>query len=196
MTSRRQTLHALFGLLGVSACGDTPAEMAPAGSGPVERTLLPLKWTVPPTWPETESSPSGARRAGYKVPRAGSDKEDGELLVLFFGTGANGDRDKQWQPWFDQFDGNAKADAVRKDMNVRGMPVETFEFMGAYKLNMGTPRPGQKKSPVQMVKKDFRMIAAVVKTPDRGNWFFRLVGPDETVLAAREPFFQMLEGVE
>ena len=69
-------------------------------------------------------------------------------------------------------------------------------FMGSYKLNMGARRPGQTKSPVQMVKKDFRMIGAVVRTPDRGNWFFRLVGPDETVLAAKEPFFQMLEGVE
>ncbi len=196
MISRRQTLQAWVGLAGVSACGDTPAEITPNGTGPAERTLKPLKWAVPPTWSETESSPTQARRAGYKVPKAGSDKEDGELLVLFFGTGANGDRDKQWQPWFEQFDGNPKADAVRKDMNVRGMPVETFEFMGAYKLNMGNRRPGQTKSPVQMVKKDFRMIGAVVKTPDRGNWFFRLVGPDETVLAAREPFFQMLESVE
>ncbi len=177
-------------------CSDKPSEIVATGAAEREPPVKPLKWTVPPTWAETEHSSTNARRAGYRVPRAGEDKEDGELLVLFFGTGAAGDRDKNWQLWFDQFDGNPKQDAVRKDMNVRGVPIETFEFMGNYKLNMGKPNPQVKKSPVQMVKKDFRMIAAVVKTPDRGNWFFRLVGPNETVMAAREPFFLMLEGVE
>lgn len=196
----RAALACVIGMGGiglvVGGCSDAPAEIVPTGPAPAERSLAPLKWSVPPTWSLTESSPSAPRRAGYKVPRAGNDKEDAELLVLFFGTGASGERDKQWQPWFEQFDGDPKADATRKDMNVHGMPIETFEFMGAYKLNVGNRRPGQTKSPVQMVKKDFRMIGVVVKTPERGNWFFRLVGPDETVLAAKEPFFQMLEAVE
>ena len=143
----------------------------------------------------SESSPSKARRAGYKVPPAGNDKEDAELLVLFFGTGANGDRDKQWEPWFEQFDGTPKESATRAEFDAPAGRVETFEFKGAYKLNLGQQRPGMKKSPVQMVKQDFRMIGAVVKTTSRGNWFFRLVGPDETVLAAKDAFLSMLSGV-
>ena len=73
--------------------------------------------------------------------------------------------------------------------------VETFEARGTYKLNMGKFHPGMKRSPVQMVKENFRMVGAVVKTKDRGNWFFRLVGPDETVRSSREAFLEMLRSV-
>ncbi len=44
-----------------------------------------------------------------------------------------------------------------------------------------------------MVKKDFRMVGAFVKSPKKGNWFFRLVGPDQTVLAAKDAFLQMIK---
>ena len=64
---------------------------------------------------------------------------------------------------------------------------------GTYKVDL-TPNPrGKKRSVVQMVKKNHRLYGAVVRTPDRGNWFFKLAGPDETVLAARSAFRAMLE---
>ena len=40
------------------------------------------------------------------------------------------------------------------------------------------------------------MIGAVVHTKDRGNWFFRLVGPDATVQAAKSDFFAMIESAK
>lgn len=186
----------IVALCGLAACSDPPPEPAPAAPRSAEPAVAPLEWTVPAAWSLSESSPTGARRAGYKVPKLGDDKEDAELLVLFFGTGANGDRDKQWDEWFAQFDGDAKAEAKRASFEVNGMTVETFEHVGTYKLNMGPRRPGVKKSPVQMVKNDFRMLGAVVKTQGRGNWFFRLVGPNETVLASRSAFRTLLEGVK
>jgi len=156
-----------------------------------------LVWSAPAGWNVTESSDTDARRTGYGVPKLGNDKEDAEILVLHFGKGPMGERDAQWDSWLGQFDGDAKSQAERKELKSEsGFAVETFEFLGNYKLNVGPQRPGMKKSPVQMVKKDFRMIGAVVKTPDRGNWFFRLVGPDETVKGAREPFLEMLKTVK
>ena len=190
LLSRRATLFSL-GALAVG-CSDPRPEPS-AGSSRAQSMVKPILYEVPPAWTETESSPTSARRAGYRVPRVGNDKEDGEMLVLFFGTGSNGDRDKQWDPWFEQFDGTPKESATRATFDSKAGPVETFEFKGAYKLNLGKQRPGMKKSPVQMVKQDFRMIGAVVKTESRGNWFFRLVGPDETVLAAKGTFLAMLE---
>jgi hypothetical protein len=193
--SRRALVTHFAGLVLVTlaACGDRTAEPTPEGASRQSGPVKPLELTLPPSWPQTESSPTSARRAGYKVPRVGDDKEDGELLVLFFGTGANGDRDKQWQPWFEQFDGDPKAAAERASFDSPAGPVETFEFKGNYKLNLGKQRPGMTKSPVQMVKHEFRMIGAVVRTKDRGNWFVRLVGPDETVLAARDAFLEVLK---
>ncbi|NUP10987.1 MAG: hypothetical protein HOW73_33490 [Polyangiaceae bacterium] len=206
----------LLFVLGIVGCGDKPAEperaappstahttsAAPATAGWSGETEAPppgddatLAWDAPGGWNVTETSKTGPRRMGYSVPRVGDDKEDAELLVLYFGKGKNGERDAQWDSWFGQFDGDAKKDAKRETFPVGDNTVETFEFIGNYKLNMGRQVPGMKRSPVQMVKKDFRMIGAVVKTKARGNWFFRLVGPDKTVLAAKDGFVEMLKSV-
>ncbi len=195
VVTRRNFLVGSSSLVLVSACSERSPEPTSTATAQRSGGLEPVVWSVPPTWPMSESSPTKPRRAGYKVPAIGNDKEDAELLVLFFGTGANGDRDKQWDPWFEQFDGTPKESSVRDAFDAPAGRVETFEFKGAYKLNLGQQRPGMKKSPVQMVKQDFRMIGAVVKTENRGNWFFRLVGPDETVLAGKDAFLSMLRAV-
>ena len=193
-------MRALVGLFtalaaGLASCSDPPPEPASRESIVAELPEEPLRWDAPAGWTTTESSTTGPRRAGYAVPKVGDDKEDAELLVLYFGKGKNSERDAQWDSWFEQFDGDAKRDAARETFAVGDKTVETFEFTGNYKLNMGPQRPGMKRSPVQMVKKDFRMIGAVVSAPGRGNWFFRLVGPDETVRASRASFVEMLKSV-
>ncbi|HTJ84773.1 MAG TPA: hypothetical protein VL400_23805, partial [Polyangiaceae bacterium] len=112
---------------------------------------------------------------------------------------------KSWDEWFKQFDGDPKATAKRATFRpeggegrdqASGMEVETFDFTGTYKLNMGPQRKGMKTSPVQMVKNDYRMIGAVVHTTDRGNWFFRLVGPKDTVAAHEAEMHALLESVK
>ena len=176
-------------------CSRTPDEPTSDRSTAVSGVTT-LKFSPPPSWTKSESSETGARRAGFKVPHVGDDKEDGEALVLFFGTGSTGDRDKTWDEWFGQYDGDAKKDAKRWTFEVKGMPAEAFEILGTYKLNMGPRKPGQTKSLVQMVKKDYRMIAVVLHTKDRGNWFFRLVGPDATVQSASSDFRSMIDSAE
>jgi hypothetical protein len=180
----------------LSGCSHKTEEQPSPEATRADTKVAPLQLMAPPTWHKTEESDDKPRRAGYAVPKVGDDKEDGEALVLFFGTGSAGDRDKQWDEWFGQFDGNAKQDATRGTLEANGMQAETFEILGTYKLNMGPHRRGQTKSPVQMVKEHFRMIGVVLHTKDRGNWFFRLVGPDATVQAARSDFIAMIEGAK
>jgi len=178
-------------------CASKPDEPPGASALPADPHVAPLKYTAPSTWQKTEESDEHERRAGYAVPKVGDDKEDGEALVLFFGTGSPGDRDKQWDPWFKQFDGDAKTAATRTTIvGAHGIAVDVFEVAGNYKLNIGPHRPGQVRSPVQMVKNSYRMLGAVAHTKDRGNWFFRLVGPDATVTAAKPDFMAMLQSVE
>lgn len=192
--------------LGLLACSERtkepertprPASVASGASSGEEliTTDAPLLWDVPAGWTKTEESDKSARRAGYSVPRIADDKEDTELLALYFGKGKNGERDAQWDAWFAQFDGDAKGQAKRESFTVGDNVVEWFEVAGTYKLNMGPQRPGMTRSPVQMVKAGFRMIGAVVKTRSRGNWFFRMVGPDKTVAAQKEAFLELLKSV-
>ena len=78
---------------------------------------------------------------------------------------------------------------------VGSFKVETVEVKGTYKIDLGPKLGPGKRPPAQMVRENYRLVGAVVKTPDRGNWFFKMVGPDESVLAAKSAFRAMLESV-
>lgn len=179
-----------------AACNRAPAE--PEGTAaPAETSspaVAPLQFDVPGTWTlVTEGQRSGSTKAHYKIPKAGNDKEEAEMTVLFYGTGSRGDVEKRFTEWFGEFDGNVGETAKRENFEVRGMKVELADTSGTFKIALGPKVGPNKKSAMQMVKQDFRLIAAVVKTPDRGNWFFKLVGPNETVQAAKSTFRTLLE---
>lgn len=180
----------VFGLalaLGLTACKDKPQELStPISTAASTPAVPPLTYEVPGTWTKLGETQTGSKRAGYKVPKAGADTEDAELTVFFFGTGSLGDPERVYQEWFDQFDGDAAKTAVKKTLDAPAGKIEVFDVMGTYKVPLGPAIGPKKKSPMQMVKEKWRLHAAVVKTKDRGNWFFKLVGPDETVQASRD----------
>lgn len=139
---------------------------------------------------------SGARKGGYNVPHSGNDKEDPEVSILFYGTGALGDPEKNFSEWFAEFDGDVGKSAKRESFEVHGWKVETVEVAGTYKVALGPKIGPKKKAPMQMVKEGWRLLGAVIKTPDRGNWFIKLVGPEDTVQSARSGLRSMIESVK
>jgi hypothetical protein len=167
------------------ACSRAPAEPDARPAPSAEPAAAPLLWDAPGTWTRLETPPAGPQKASYRIAKTGNDKEDAELSVLFFGTGAKGDPAPAFKGWLDQFDGDAAGSAKREELDVKGFKVETVEVAGTYKIGLTPPARGHKKSAMQMVKDHFRLYGAVVKTPDRGNWFFKLTGPDETVQSAK-----------
>lgn len=201
--------HILASLLvatGLGGCSRAPAEperdhgaasssSSSAAAAPTP-AVVPLTWEVPGSWTVLNGPTSGARKAGYNIPKAGDDKEDAEVSVLFYGTGALGDVEKNFSEWFTDFDGDVGATAKRESFDVHGFKVETVEVFGTYKVALGPKIGPKKKAPMQMVKKDWRLLGAVVKTPDRGNWFFKIVGPDDTMQSARSGVRTMLESVK
>ena len=179
--------------LAASACSRTPAEPEPPPAVSSAPVVARIEWDVPGSWTALDVPRAGPRKALYKVPRAANDKEDAEVQVLSFGLGSKGDVDARFSEWFAQFDGDVGAKATRASFEVRGMRVELVEVAGTYKIALGPPAGARKRSPVEMVKDHYRLVGAAVKTPDRGNWFFRMVGPDETVQSARSAFRSMIE---
>jgi hypothetical protein len=184
----------VLALAGAIGCSKAPAEPEPPASTGVSTTpaVAPLQWSTPGSWTNLNVPQSGSQKAGYRIPPAGNDKEEATLEVFFYGTGAAGNPDKQFQAWFGQFDGKAGETAKRDKFSAGTFEVETVEVSGTYKIPLG-PAVGKKKAPMQMVKNDFRLLGAVVKTPDRGNWFFKLAGPNDTVEAARGAWRTLLE---
>jgi len=185
---------ALAAIVGLPACNKAPAEPDhQAGSEEASTAVAPLLWDAPGAWAKLEVRRTGSERAAYRIDTAGDDTEQAQAHVYFYGTGSKGDPATNFKAWFDEFDGNVGASAARETLAPHGLRIETVEVSGTYKIAL-TPTPrGRKESPVQMVKKKWRLYGAVVRTPDRGNWFFELVGPDETVQAARSAFRAMLE---
>jgi len=181
-------------LAALPACSRAPAEPEQAQPAPTsEPAVAPLIWNVPGSWTTLDLPRAAARKATYKVPRAANDKEDVEVHVLFYGTGSQGDVEKRFGEWFAQFDGNVAATAKRESFEVRGMQVDLVEVSGTYKVALAPPRGPVKKSPVEMVKKGYRLLGAAIRTPDRGNWFFKVTGPDETVQSTRSALRGLLE---
>jgi hypothetical protein len=189
----------VFAAASLAACNRAPAEPEPTAA-PAETSapaVAPLVYEAPGTWTlVTEGQRSGNQKAVYKVPKAGGDKEEAELTVLFFGTGSQGDAAKRFPEWLSDFDGKVGETAKRESFEVRGMKVELVEAAGTYKIALGPKVGPKKKAPMQMVKENWRLLGAVVKTPDRGNWFFKLVGPTDTVEAARASFRALIESAK
>lgn len=185
----------------VPGCSRAPAEPEPPAATTTAAptpAIAPLQWTVPGAWTTMDVPRSGQQKAGYRIPHVGNDKEEANVEVFFFGTGAEGSPDKQFSAWFDQFDGNVGPTAKRDKFSAGALEVETVEVSGTYKIPLGpvVGKGAKKKAPMQMVKENFRLLGAVVKTPDRGNWFFKLAGPNDTVEAARGAWRTMLESAK
>ncbi len=187
----------LAAALALPACKDKPQEIStPISTAASAPAVPPLVYEMPGTWTKLGEANVGSKRAGYKVPKAGADGEDGEVTVFYFGTGSQGDPERLYKEWFEQFDGDAAAQAVRKTLDSPAGKIDTVEVMGTYKVPLGPPVGPKKKSPMQMVKEKWRLFAAVVRTRDRGNWFFKMVGPDETVQASKNALETALQAAK
>jgi len=180
-----------WGAVGCSRTPDEPegvTRSAASAKAPYE----PLRWTPPGMWTVKESSTSGQRRAVYRVTPVGDDKDEAEIMVMHFGTGSQGDVEANYAQWYKQFDGDAKALAKHESFESGPMKVRTVEWQGTYKVPLG-PQGPKGRPAMQVIKKGYRIVGGVVETPKRGNWFFRLVGPDDTVQAARSDFVAMVK---
>ena len=191
----RRALPLLVLVAGITTfgCSNVPSEPdRPAAPASAEPAVAPLLWDVPGTWTRLDAPPNGPKKATYQVPAAGNDKEPAEVDVVFFGTGSQGDAEARFKDMLGTIETDAGA-PVRASFEVKGMKVETIDLPGSFKQAVGAPKKGKRPSPVQMIKAGFRLYAAVVKTGSRGNWFFKMVGPDDTVQSARSAMKTMLE---
>lgn len=186
-------------VLALAACSRGPAEPEPGpASTATTPAVAPLRWVVPGAWTTLDAPRGGPIKALYRTGTAADDKEAAQVEVLFYGTGAAGDPEKRFGEWLKQFDGDVGPGAARERFDVGALKVETVEASGTYKIDLGPKLKmrGKEQAPMQMVKERFRLVGAVVKTPDRGNWFFKMAGPDDTVQAAKGALRGMLESAQ
>ena len=162
-----------------------------AHADPVRTEAAGLRFSTPSEWVRVPA-PSDMRAAQFRVPRSGSDAEDAEAVLFFFGEGKGGGTQDNLDRWYGQMtqpDGKASKDAGLVTIKtVNGLKVTALDLPGTYK---GMPAPGQPA----VAKPGSRLLAAAIEGKG-GPWFFRVVGSDATVKAAKPGFDALLESVQ
>src|SRR6266850_4921946 len=145
-----------------------------------------LRFVVPAAWTRVPA-PSDFRAAQWKIPRAAEDKDDGTLVLYYFGEGKGGGVQENLDRWYAQFtqpDGRPSRDAATVTMKtVNGLRVTAVDLSGNYEgMGMGGAKDAAKPG--------YRMLAAVVEG-EGGPWFFKALGPEATMAAAKSGFDAM-----
>lgn len=178
-----------------------PAKLSgalPAGHPPIEPPPPPgeapgdLKFTAPSNWKQSPVT-SAMRKAQFALPKAAGDLEDGQLVAFYFGRDQGGTVELNIARWKSMFTTAAgkpvdESNVKRETTQVDGMNVTLLDVSGRYADQMGRP------SQAGPTEKDFRMLAAIVETPD-GPWFFKAVGPTATMTTHAPAFQEFVRGI-
>jgi hypothetical protein len=147
-----------------------------------------LAFDVPASW-KAEQPRSQMRKAQLKVAPVEGDSEPAELVLFVFPNGA-GTVEANIARWEQQFVGEGGKPAKAEVKKAKGKNVEAtrVEVSGHYVAAV-TPGAAEKND-----KPDYRLLGAIVQTPEAG-YFFKMVGPDKTMKAARAGFDAMVASI-
>jgi hypothetical protein len=157
-----------------------------------------LQYDVPTGW-KSETPDMSMRKAQFVLPAPEEGAGDGQLLVYYFGAGEGGPVRQnldRWRGMFTDDDGQpVSGDAVKEEtIEANGLKVTTLDVAGHYNNSMMPGASGGMMSAAP-AKSNQRMLAAIIET-DEGPWFFKAVGPAETMAAQKENFDAFVRSVK
>ncbi|MBI5866841.1 MAG: hypothetical protein HZB43_00875 [candidate division Zixibacteria bacterium] len=149
-----------------------------------------VSWTVPATWKPGAEKPM--RAASYSF---GPEGKEADCAVFYFGPGQGGAVDANVERWISQFaqpDGSDSRKAAKTATHtVSGLKVTTVDLTGIYMSSaMSGPMTGK---PEQQT--GYRLLGAIVEAPE-GPVFFKITGPEQTVIQGLDDFQQLVESVK
>jgi len=133
---------------------------------------------------------SGIVETEFAVPSDG-DAAPGRMTVMGAGGSVQANVDR-WYGQFTQADGSATKDkATTKTLKLAGCTVTLVDVAGTFKDMPGGPFAGGQA----VERPDYRMLAAIVETPEKGSYFLKFYGPGATVAKHADGFRKMVEGL-
>lgn len=151
-----------------------------------------LSFFVPHEWAE-EQTKRPMRKAQLRIPAVSPDTEAASLVLYYFGKNQGGSVEENLKRWERQFyvPGNSAAIDAKKvnTKMIAGMNVTTLELTGTYVAPLSPRTPNQRHN-----KPNYHLFAAVVET-NRGNFFFKIIGPTGTMTQSSEHFEQMVDSL-
>ena len=177
---RALTVGLVAALVGVSVAAEDETQTIKAGA---------LSFKAPSAW-KKETPKSAMRQAQMKIEPAAGDDEPAELVVFAFPNGA-GSVESNIDRWEKQFIDADKKTPKAKVEKKKGLNVDVtrVEVSGRYIASV-TPGAATKND-----KPEYRLLGAIVTTPDTG-YFFKLTGPEKTVMASSKGFDSLIESMK
>ena len=146
-----------------------------------------LRYQAPPDWIKIETA-SPQQLDHYGLPRTPGDPEDAELFVYYFADDAV-TVEATLESWTNQMlqpDRRPPSEMTSTtSFDVANLSVTVLDVPGIYSVEV------QPNSGMHAYKRDFRLKAAVVETPE-GPYFFKLTGPSQTVADSEVEFNALL----
>jgi hypothetical protein len=127
----------------------------------------------------------------FAIPKAEGDAIDGRVTVM----GAGGTIDANIDRWLAQFE-TADGKPLTKDKakiektKIGSLEVHVVDLSGTFK-DMTRPFGG-----TTTPRANYRMLGAIIVSPDHGNYFVKATGPKKTMDGQREAFNKMVESVK
>ena len=149
-------------------------EVAVARPATVEVQAGEVALNVPSTW-EKQQPKSRLRLLQFRIPAAEGDKEDAEFSVFSFGGGSSVAQNVK--RWIGQFGSKGRTIAMTSGPAQGGKYV-LVNLSGIYKKPIGPPIARKTED-----APGSRMLAVMLVIPDKGVYYFKLVGPEATVAA-------------
>ncbi len=133
---------------------------------------------------------SGMIETEFAVPSDG-ELAAGRMTIM----GAGGSIDANVDRWCGQFTqpdgGDTKEKVTKKSLKVAGCTATIVDIPGTYLDKPGGPFAG---GPT-ITRPGYRMLAAIVETPETGNYYIKFYGPAATVERHAAGFQKMVEGM-
>ncbi len=140
-----------------------------------------------------EEPTSDHRMIQYRLRGESKQAGDARLVVFYFGQHGAGSVEAHLTRWAAQFrqpDGRPSLDVARREeIEVNGVTVHTIELEGTYVAGVA---PG---SDERLDLPDRGLQAAVVST-DAGDYYFKVVGPSETVKRWAASYDEMIASLK
>lgn len=142
----------------------------------------PATYSVPTAWERQRARPPRTMQLG--IPLAEGDAGKCEFVVFYFNGGGGGVQEniRRWIGMFEKVDGKEKTESFTTGK----LKITTLDVAGTYK---DKPFPMAEEF---TLRENYRMLAAIVETPDDGPYFFRIVGPKKTVSQQLDAWNQLL----
>lgn len=194
------SLPCLIVVMAVGLTAGPASAQAPATeAGPETRVFTiadgGFSLRAPAGWQRVQPK-SGIVETEFAIPSEGAaadgaPAQPGRMTVMGAGGTVQANIDR-WYGQFTQPDGSeTKTKATTKKLDLAGCKVTLVDIPGTYKDSPGGPFAGGRA----VERPDYRMLAAIVETPDRGNHFLKFYGPAKTVAAHADGFRTMVEGM-